>query len=220
MYWQFGPKANMQLSPLDRLIVGVDQCLQTLTNTVTAHRPSPGIAVTEKPLTLQEKRHSAGLMRINHVGEVCAQALYQGQASAAKTHEVQQKMHQCAIEEEDHLAWCHERLQELNSHVSYLNPFWYSYSFMLGYCAGLIGDKWSLGFVEETENQVVRHLTNHLGRLPANDDKSRAVITQMRIDEEEHAITAINAGAAKLPEPVKILMKFMSKVMTTTAYWV
>ena len=159
-------------------------------------------------------------MRINHCGEVCAQALYQGQALTAKLPEVREKMEQAATEENDHLQWCADRLKELDSHTSFFNPFWYVSSFSIGAVAGLLGDKWSLGFVAETEYQVVRHLQSHLDELPENDKKSRAVIEQMKEDELHHATVAIEAGGAELPTPVKLAMRSMAKVMTKSVYWV
>jgi len=165
-----------------------------------------------------EKQHVAGLMRVDHAGEVCAQALYQGQAFTAKLPDIRAKMEEAAEEEMDHLAWCQGRLNELNSHTSYLNPFWYGGSFILGALAGLAGDKWSLGFVAETERQVERHLEDHLGQLPLKDEKSRAILEQMKEDEAQHSTVAMEMGAATLPEPVQWLMGKMSKIMTTLAY--
>jgi ubiquinone biosynthesis monooxygenase Coq7 len=157
-------------------------------------------------------------MRINHVGEVCAQALYQGQATTARLDTVRDKMERAAQEENDHLAWCEQRLEELDSHKSYMNPLWYAGSFAIGAAAGMAGDKWSLGFVVETERQVVRHLEKHLGRLPAQDEKSRAILEQMKVDEAHHATTALQAGGAELPAPIKTAMRISSKLMTTLAY--
>ncbi len=162
--------------------------------------------------------HVSGLMRINHTGEVCAQALYQGQAMTARLTHVRENMERAALEENDHLDWCNNRLQELGGHTSYLNPLWYLGSFTLGATAGLVGDKWSLGFVAETEKQVVKHLENHLQKIPENDQRSRAILEQMKIDEERHGTMALNAGGMELPEPVKKLMGLTSKVMTTLAY--
>ena len=159
-------------------------------------------------------------MRVNHVGEICAQALYQGQAATAKADSVRQKMQRSAQEENDHLAWTQARVQELMTHTSYLNPVWYVGSLAIGAAAGLAGDRWSLGFLAETERQVVEHLNGHLARLPANDQKSRAIVEQMREDEGRHATVAIEAGAAELPLPVRKLMRLASKFMTSTAYWI
>jgi ubiquinone biosynthesis monooxygenase Coq7 len=159
-------------------------------------------------------------MRVNHSGEVAAQALYQAQGFTARSKSIQVSMQQSAIEEIDHLDWCQERLTELGSHTSFLNPLWYSGSFTIGALAGLLGDKWSLGFVVETENQVVAHLESHLQKLPVQDARSRAILEQMKIDEAHHASVAIESGAAELPEKVKKLMRLCSRVMTSTAYWI
>ena len=179
---------------------------------------NPAQKIKQTKLSDKERKHAAGLMRINHVGEVCAQALYQGQALTALSDKVKQKMQECALEEVDHLAWCDDRIHELNSHTSYLNPAWYLGSLTLGIAAGLAGDKWNLGFVEETENQVVKHLDSHFEKLPKNDKKSLAIIEQMRIDEAKHAKTAKQQGAAELPYIIRQFMQFSSKIMTTTAY--
>jgi ubiquinone biosynthesis monooxygenase Coq7 len=157
-------------------------------------------------------------MRVNHVGEVCAQALYQSQKLFARNPEIQEMLHHSGQEEMDHLAWCETRLHELGSHTSYLNPFWYAGSFAIGMVAGLAGDKWSLGFVAETEKQVENHLESHLEKLPQNDHRSRAIVDQMRLDEIEHGQAAVQAGGASLPRPVQQMMKAMSKIMTTSAY--
>ncbi|MCW8923398.1 MAG: 2-polyprenyl-3-methyl-6-methoxy-1,4-benzoquinone monooxygenase, partial [Gammaproteobacteria bacterium] len=166
----------------------------------------------------EERRHIAGLMRVNHSGEVSAQALYQGQAITARKNEVREKLEQAAMEENDHLAWTKTRLQELGDRTSYLNPIWYAGSLAIGACAGIIGDKWNLGFLAETEHQVVEHLDEHLKQLPKCDQRSRAILEQMKIDEAKHATTALEHGGAELPEPIKDLMSLMSKVMTTTTY--
>jgi ubiquinone biosynthesis monooxygenase Coq7 len=158
-------------------------------------------------------------MRVNHAGEVSAQALYQGQGLTARDPAVREAMAEAADEEVDHLAWCEERLDELRSHTSYLNPFWYLGSFSIGACAGLCGDRWSLGFVAETERQVVRHLESHLQQLPAADERSRRILAQMQEDEARHATTALEAGGAELPRPIRSLMQLCSRVMTTTAYY-
>jgi 3-demethoxyubiquinol 3-hydroxylase len=159
-------------------------------------------------------------MRVNHSGEVAAQALYQGQALTARLDQVRDKMTEAAQEENDHLAWTEARVRELGGHLSYLNPVWYLGSFLIGAAAGAAGDRWSLGFVAETEHQVVAHLDRHLARLPAQDARSRAILEQMRVDEARHATVALEAGAAALPEPVKRLMGLASQVMTRTAYWI
>ncbi len=207
-------------SPLDSLIGAADNALRTLFGgyQVTG-RVDPSANTPEADLTDSERRHAAGLMRINHCGEVCAQALYQGQAMTAKLPQVRQKMEQAAAEENDHLQWCADRLNNLQSHTSVLNPIWYLSSFSIGAIAGKLGDQWSLGFVAETEHQVVKHLQSHLDSLPEKDKKSREVIQQMEIDEQQHAETAIDAGGIALPAPAKLMMKGMAKVMTKTVYW-
>lgn len=212
---------TIQHTPFDKLIINIDQGLRTLFgNNALSTRRNPAASAEYTRLSKTERKHSAGLMRINHAGEVSAQALYQGQALTARDQTVQVKMQHAAREEVDHLAWCQERLEELGSHVSYLNPLWYAGSFVIGAVAGAVGDQWSLGFVAETEHQVVDHLTRHLQSLPVHDHKSRAIVEQMRTDEGEHATMAINAGGAPLPKPIQVSMKIMSKVMTTLAYYV
>jgi ubiquinone biosynthesis monooxygenase Coq7 len=181
-------------------------------------RPSPAKSATEQTLTEQEKRHAAGLMRVNHTGEVCAQALYQGQALTAKLTAVRNEMEHAADEEIDHLAWCQERVNQLGSHTSLLNPLWYGLSFGIGATTGLISDKLSLGFVAATENQVCKHLENHLEQLPADDNKSRVIVAQMLEDEAKHADAALDAGGLKFPAPIKGLMTLVSKAMTKTSY--
>lgn len=203
----------------DRLITEADKALRTVSpGAMQGSRPSPAQAHPEAPLSEAERRHVAGLMRINHTGEVCAQALYQGQALTARLPDVRAEMEQAAREEEDHLAWCEERVRELGSHTSLLNPLWYAMSFGIGAAAGAAGDKWSLGFVAETENQVCAHLQDHLGQAPAQDTRSRAILDQMHDDEEKHMKMAQAAGAAALPPPLKRLMGLTSKVMTTLTY--
>lgn len=212
-----------QYSFIDRLCIKADQALKAfdpLANKAVIERANPGDKQPEIALTYDERRHSAGLMRVNHVGEVCAQALYQGQALTARLADTRDAMQSAALEERDHLRWCAQRLQELNSHTSYLNPFWTMGAFAMGAIAGAVGDKWSLGFVAETEHQVVAHLESHKQKLAINDKKSRAIIDQMAIDEAEHAAMAHAAGAAELPQLVKSLMRVSAKVMTSTAYWV
>ena len=169
---------------------------------------------------MSEARHVAGLMRVNHSGEVCAQALYPGQALTAKLPNVRREMEQAAIEEQDHLAWCEDRLKELDSHTSLLNPIWYGLSFGMGAIAGIAGDKYSLGFVAETERQVSLHLQHHISQLPAQDDRSRNILVQMNEDELHHRDTALNAGGVDLPIPVKITMTAISKLMTKTSYFI
>lgn len=209
------------LTFIDQLISELDKGLRTSFGPApSANRPNP--AETEKEGTQSDRdRELAGrFMRINHAGEICAQGLYQGQALTARLPKVREKMEQAAEEENDHIAWTADRIKELGSHTSYLNPFWYASSFALGAVAGLAGDKWSLGFVAETEKQVVKHLSSHLQSLAPDDKKSRAILEQMREDEEKHATTAITAGAANFPRPVQSLMKFTSKIFTNTTYWV
>ena len=174
----------------------------------------------ENELNEEEKRLSARLMRVNHAGEVAAQALYQGQALTARTANVRENMKQSALEENDHLIWCHKRINDLNGRISWLNPLWYTSSFTLGTMAGLAGDKWSLGFITETEQQVVKHLEGHLQRLPKQDFKSKAILEQMKEDEAHHASVAIKTGGVPLPQSVRWLMGRMSKVMTHTAFWI
>jgi len=213
------------LTPLDRLVVGVDRTLRGLhlisSKNTRAVQPNPADSVKKEAiLTEEERRRSAGLMRVNHAGEIAAQALYQGQAITARSFDVKETMQQCAEEEIDHLVWCRERLTQLNSHTSYLAPFWYVGSLSMGVVAGIVGDKWSLGFVAETERQVAKHLERHLEKLPKKDKRSQRIVKKMRDDEEKHATTAVNEGAHELPRPIKIAMKWASRVMTTTAYWV
>lgn len=206
-------------SALDQILINVDRAMTTVFGRPPSERANPANPVQESELSDSQRRLSQGMMRVNHAGEVCAQALYQGQAITARNDSVRQRMQQASMEENDHLAWCEQRLQELGSHTSYLNPAWYAGSFVIGTVAGIIGDRWNLGFVAETERQVVRHLQRHLEILPEQDLKSRAIVEQMQIDEGEHAIMAVSAGAAELPIPVKKLMGLSSKLMTETAYY-
>ena len=209
-----------RMTPLDNLVINADQALRTVFGKPqVTERSRPDADLNSVDLSEQESRHVAGLMRINHTGEVCAQALYQGQALTAKLPNVREKMERAAQEENDHLAWCENRLKELNNRTSFLNPLWYAGSFAIGALAGLAGDKWSLGFVVETERQVVRHLDEHLAQLPEQDQKSRAILEQMKEDEGHHATVALNAGGVALPEPVKKMMQMTSKLMTRTTYW-
>lgn len=213
------PEQRLHHSGFDQLIVQFDLALRTLVpGSSTAQRPSPADAVASEAMDEAERRHAAGLMRINHTGEVCAQALYQGQALTAKLPDIRQAMEEAAQEEVDHLAWCEQRLQDLDSRSSLLNPVWYAMSFGLGAAAGIAGDQWSLGFVAETEEQVCEHLKDHLQRLPAKDSKSQAVLQQMLIDEKIHGDTARQAGGASLPLPVKLGMQMLSVFMKKTAY--
>ena len=204
---------------IDRFIVEFDTALRSVVGGAHARRLTPGSdAPSMTTLDPSQREHAAGLMRVNHVGEVCAQALYQSQKLVARKPEISRMLDHSGQEEMDHLAWCETRLQELGSHTSYLNPLWYAGSFAIGMLAGLAGDRWSLGFVAETEKQVENHLENHLKKLPEEDHRSRSIVDQMRIDEIEHGQAAISAGGSPLPEPVKKMMQLMSKVMTSTAY--
>ena len=203
---------------LDRLIVEFDKGLRTLFSQAHSARPHPDGNMPDAPLDEAERKHAAGLMRINHSGEICAQALYQGQALTARDPAVQAELKQAAQEETEHLAWTSRRVHELGGHLSLLNPLWYTGSLTLGAVAGLLGDKWNLGFLSETERQVGGHLQSHLGKLPAQDEKSRAIVQQMYVDETKHSDMAKRMGGAELPEPVKFAMKATSKVLTHTAY--
>ncbi len=210
-----------KLNRTDQLIVNFDQGLRTLFGKPLAtQRANPAKPKENTHLTTIEQQLSMRLMRVNHAGEVSAQALYQGQALTARTNIVKENMYRSAMEENDHLVWCHERVQELNGHVSLLNPIWYAGSFAIGTLAGVAGDKWSLGFVAETEKQVVQHIDEHLQRLPAQDDKTRAILEQMKEDESHHATVAIDTGGVDLPKPISWIMSKISKIMTKTAFWV
>ena len=207
------------MTPIDRFIVEFDTALRSVVGGANAQRPTPGSeSGANAALDSEQRKHAAGLMRINYVGEVCAQALYQSQKLVARNSDIKEMLDHSGQEEVDHLAWCETRLKELGSHTSYLNPFWYAGSFAIGLAAGLAGDKWSLGFVAETEKQVESHLESHLKKLPEEDHRSRAIVDQMRIDEIEHGQAAVQAGGVTLPEPLQKIMQAMSKVMTTTAY--
>ena len=209
------------LSPVDQFITQADHALRTvLGKPKITERANPAEDIAEAQLTDDERRKITGLMRVNHAGEVSAQALYQGQALTARLDSVQASMERAALEENDHLAWTENRLNELSSQKSLLNPIWYAGSFAIGALAGAIGDKWSLGFVAETENQVVQHLTEHLKQLPKHDHKSIRILQQMKDDEAHHETVALEGGGAELPWPVKKLMSAMSKVMTTSAYYI
>jgi 3-demethoxyubiquinol 3-hydroxylase len=205
----------------DKLCLAANNALQTLFGSPElTDRADPANNYEEHSHNSATTKHVAGLMRINHCGEVCAQALYQGQAFTARLPKVRQKMEQAAIEENDHLNWCANRLDSLDSHPSYLNPVWYASSFAIGALAGLAGDRWSLGFVAETEHQVARHLDHHIAALPKSEQQCKAVLEQMKIDELEHATAAVEAGGATLPPPIKIAMKLTAKIMTKTAYYI
>jgi ubiquinone biosynthesis monooxygenase Coq7 len=213
------PFAKSSQHPIDGFIIEFDRALRSIVGATPMRRPVPdSSAMSETELSAEEKKHAAGLMRVNHVGEVCAQALYQSQKLHAKSDDLKNKLEHAAIEEEDHLAWCERRLEELDSRPSLLNPVWYAGSFMLGSIAGLAGDKISLGFVAETEKQVEHHLDDHLKELPSNDHRSRAIVAQMRADEIAHGQMAIQEGGVELPSPIQKLMKTMAKIMTVTAY--
>jgi ubiquinone biosynthesis monooxygenase Coq7 len=205
---------------LDRLITAFDNGLRTLLAPAHSARAVPGDTVTEAEMTPTERNLAAALMRVNHTGEICAQALYQGQALTARDAGARAALEHAAAEETDHLAWTAQRINELGGRASFLNPLWYAGSFALGAAAGFLGDKWNLGFLAETERQVEGHLEGHLDRLPQQDEKSRAIVNEMKVDEARHARTAVDHGAAELPEPVKLAMKLGSRVMTRTAYWI
>jgi 3-demethoxyubiquinol 3-hydroxylase len=207
-------------SPLDKFINQADYALRTVIGSPRiTERANPANHLDDCTLSEQERRQTSGLMRVNHAGEVSAQALYQGQALTARLDSVRNSMERAALEENDHLAWTAQRLKELQSHKSFLNPLWYCGSFAIGALAGALGDKWSLGFVAETEFQVVRHLDHHLQLLPPQDARSLAILRQMKEDEAHHATIALKGGGAALPRPVKSLMAAMSKAMTTSAYY-
>jgi len=206
-------------SPADRVIGHIDNALRTIFGKPQiTERANPAADIADAKLSEQERQRVAGLMRVNHAGEVSAQGLYTGQALTARLPDVREKMERAALEENDHLAWCEQRLDELGSHKSLLNPVWYFGSLTIGAAAGVAGDKWSLGFVAETEHQVIRHLDEHLAKLPPQDEKSRAVLSQMKEDEAHHATVALQHGGAELPGPVKLMMRTTSKIMTTLAY--
>jgi len=204
---------------IDQFLTAADEALKALTGAVSAARPSP-CREGAGPSTPEEKRRSAGLMRVNHTGEICAQALYSGQALVARDPEVRHALQRAASEERDHLAWCRDRLEDLDARPSLLNPLWYAGSFGLGLVSGLAGDRWSMGFLAETEDQVERHLDGHLDTLPAADACSREIVTQMREDEARHAASGRDMGAHELPAPLKAAMRAASRVMTRTAYWI
>ncbi len=206
-------------SKLDRFIVSMDEALRISTGEAPSpQRENPAGDIPPASLDDEERRHVAGLMRINHTGEVCAQALYAGQAATARRDETREAMQQAADDEIDHLAWCEDRLKELDSRPSILNPFWYAGSFAIGAIAGIVGDAWSLGFVKETENQVEAHLEDHLERLPDGDARSQAILDQMKADEARHAEMAEEAGAHDLPGPIQSAMAFTAGIMKTLAY--
>ena len=205
---------------MDRALMTADQALRSMTGGNMAEgtgRPSPAEKVEEQPMTVEQRALSVGLMRVNHAGEIAAQGLYHGQALVAREDALKQSLQQAAAEENDHLCWCKQRLEDLNGDISALTPLWYLGSVGVGVVAGLAGDRWSLGFIAETEHQVMDHLDGHLQRLPENDAKSRAILQQMKTDEAEHATHALESGGAPLPMPIKKLMTITSKIMTETA---
>jgi ubiquinone biosynthesis monooxygenase Coq7 len=207
------------LTPLDRLLAGANNALRTIAAPAgRSARKNPAADLADADLTDKQKAHAAGLMRVNHAGEIAAQALYQGHAMVARDSSIEEQMHRAAEEEFDHLAWCEQRLSELNERPSMLSPVWYTGAFLIGAASGALGDKWSLGFIAETEKQVCAHLDSHLDRLPDDDVRSRAIVKQMRDEEEEHGENAKDAGAAELPEPIRELMKLTARVMTSAAY--
>lgn len=207
------------LSPLDRLLVGINDALTTVTRPASrSTRENPAADLPEADLSASEKSHAAGLMRVNHAGEVAAQALYQGHAAVSKDPFIGQQMRDAASEELDHLGWCEQRLDELASEPSVLSPVWYAGAFAIGAASGVLGDRWALGFVEETERQVAEHLAGHLQTLPGNDERSRAIVSKMRDEEQVHGENAKAAGASELPAPLKRLMRLTAKIMTQTAY--
>jgi ubiquinone biosynthesis monooxygenase Coq7 len=203
---------------VDTVVLGVDRVLKTLARRPRAERPSPGREVEDVSLSETDTRHAAGLMRVNHTGEVCAQALYEGQALVARDGRVKASLLDAAREEEDHLAWCDERLDQLDSKPSVLNPLWYGLSYALGTATGLMGDKISLGFVAATEDQVCKHLESHLEELPVDDARSRVIVEQMHADEARHGTDARRAGGVEFPQPVKDVMTLISRLMTQTSY--
>ncbi len=208
-------------TPIDRMILSADNALRTLFGQPrTTERPNPAAPFADADLGEHERRHVARLMRINHTGEVCAQALYQGQALTARLPETRKRMERSAQEENDHLDWCASRLTDLGDRKSLLNPLFYAGSFAIGAAAGLAGDRWSLGFVVETERQVEDHLDEHLDQVPERDERTRAILEQMKADEIHHAQVAKAAGGAELPSPIRAAMRLTSRLMTRTVYWV
>lgn len=207
-------------TPIDRLILNADNALRTLFGRPrVTERPNPAAHLKDVDLAAQDRRHVARLMRINHTGEVCAQALYQGQALTAHLPETRKRLERSAAEENDHLAWCESRLDDLGDRTSFLNPLFYAGSFAIGAVAGLAGDRWSLGFVVETEHQVEDHLDEHLSQVPERDERTRAILEQMKADEIHHAQVAKAAGGAELPAPIRTGMRLTSGLMTRTVYW-
>ena len=205
---------------LDRLITAFDNGLRTLLAPAHSARAVPGAALAEPEMTAPERQVAAALMRVNHTGEICAQALYQGQALTARNAEARAALERAAYEETEHLAWTEQRIQELGGRKSFLNPFFYAGSMAMGVATGLLGDRWNLGFLAETERQVVEHLDRHLREIPTEDQKSIAILGEMRLDEARHAATAWEYGAGELPSPVRGLMRIASGVMTRSSYWI
>ncbi len=203
---------------IDQFIIELDRALRTIAAPARSQRPIPGASSPDIELDDAQRRHVAGLMRVNHCGEICAQALYQGQALTSRDPAIRDALRQAADEETEHLAWTASRISELGGRQSLLNPLWYAGSLSLGVAAGLLGDKWNLGFLAETERQVEAHLDGHLAEIPEDDVRSRAIVDQMRLDEIQHAETAVAHGAAELPPPIKGAMRLMAKVMTGLAY--
>lgn len=210
----------INMRAVDELIGGFDRVLRVVGGVAFASRPNPAAKAADNALDNAERRRSAGLMRVNHVGEVCAQALYESQGRFAKKPEMRAQFLQAGREEEDHLAWTAQRLHELGSRTSLLNPLWYAVAYAIGAVAARMGDAHSLGFVVETERQVEAHLASHMSRLPAHDEKSRAIVEQMRLDEVAHGESAQALGAAETPATVRAVMRAMAKVMTATAYYI
>jgi 3-demethoxyubiquinol 3-hydroxylase len=208
-----------RLPSLDELIIAFDKGLRTVFAPAHSARATPGASLDETGMNEEQRRFSAALMRVNHTGEICAQALYQGQALTARDRRARAALEQAAQEETEHLAWTERRIDELGGGKSVLNPLFYAGSFAIGAAAGLIGDRWNLGFLAETERQVVKHLEGHLQRLPDQDHKSRAIVEAMKEDEARHATSAMRQGGADLPEPAKAIMRLSSKAMTETAFW-
>ena len=212
---------NRQLSQFDKLLAGAGNALRTVAAPAgRAVRKNPAADLDHTDLDAKQKAHAAGLMRVNHAGEIAAQALYQGHAAVARDKTIEDQMKHAADEEFDHLAWCEERIHELGYETSRLAPLWYAGAFAIGAASGVLGDRWSLGFIAETERQVCSHLESHLDQLPQADARSRAIVRQMRDEEALHGETAVEAGAAALPRRVVRLMRATTKVMTNTAYWV
>lgn len=205
---------------IDRLIIVFDKGLRTLFAPAQSARPVPGDELPDAEMPASQRELAASLMRVNHSGEICAQALYQGQALTARDSQAKEALERASQEETEHLAWTERRIEELGGRKSLLNPLLYAGSFAIGAAAGLLGDKWNLGFLAETEHQVVKHLEGHLQRLPQEDQKSRAILEQMKDDEARHATSALQHGAAGLPLPAKLAMRLSSKVMTKTAFWI